>query len=95
MPVENFRLLHEHGANLSAIDQIGTPLILKAAEEENWPVVSYMLEHGANLRQADRQGRTLALLVADRLASYAQSGREVPSGLQRVNTLLEKDRAHP
>lgn len=88
MPAENLKLLVECGANIQAVDRFGTPLILKAAEEENWPAVIYLAQRGADVRQPDRHGRTLATLIADRLASLKQSGREIPPGLLEVKNLL-------
>ncbi len=88
MPVENLRLLADHGADLNAKDLSGTPLMLSAAEAENWDAVLFLMQKDVDVRQSDRSGRTLQAFVADKLDSYKASGREVPDQMNCIKTLL-------
>jgi hypothetical protein len=88
MPVANLRLLAQHGADLNAVDQSGTPLILSAAQAENWDAVAFMIEQGADVRRADSSGRTVASFIANRLVGDASDGTTPSPGLLRVKVLL-------
>jgi hypothetical protein len=88
MPVENLRLLVEHGGDLNAKDDSGIPLVQAAAAAENWDDVLYLLEKGADVNHTDSSGRTLTALLTDKLNSYNTYGRPVPEKLKRVNAIL-------
>jgi uncharacterized protein len=88
MPVANLRLLAEHGADLNAVNQFGAPLVVSAAEAENWEAVIFLIEKGADVRRPDSGGRTLSDLIDDRLNGYTKYGAEAPQGLLRVKALL-------
>jgi hypothetical protein len=88
LPAKNLRLLAKHGADINSKDRHGTPLILRAAQGDNWEVVAVLLELGADREQADRQGLTLRSLVADRVRHYRQESA-MPEGMGRVRAMLE------
>jgi uncharacterized protein len=89
MPVENLRLLADHGANVNITDQFGTPLVLSAAEQGNWDAVIFLLEHGADPRRPDRDGRTLSSFVDERLNDQNSSAPKelVQQVRQRIDAM--------
>jgi ankyrin repeat protein len=88
MPATNLRLLAEHGVDLNAVDQSGTPLVFCAAESENWEAVVFLIEQGAYVGRPDRTGRKLTDLIDDRLSNHTRFGTDPSPGLLRVKALL-------
>ena len=92
LPVENLRLLVQHGTGVNSRDQYGSPLLLRAAEEENWDAVIFLIHQGADVRLADKSGKTLSSLIEDRLSDSARYGSQVDPGLLKVKALMTSGR---
>lgn len=88
MPLENMRLMIEHGVDKNAVSY-GNPLPFELVIKRRWDLLALLIEHGADWRKPRDDGRTVAGEVAAQIAELQQQG-EVPADLLRVRELIDK-----
>jgi len=84
LSAENLSLLMEHGLDVNEVNSIDTPLLLAAAQTENWPAALLLLKHGADPKRGDRQGLTVIAMIPDRINSFKKRGEAIPVGLLQL-----------
>ncbi|MEO8139958.1 MAG: ankyrin repeat domain-containing protein [Gemmatimonadota bacterium] len=88
MPVENLRLLIDHGLDINCVGSNGTPLVVAIGEAQRWDLVELLLQRGADPARADRDGRTIGQFVDELVTDRTRNGDEVGEDLLRIQTLL-------
>jgi len=87
MPVENLRLLVQHGLNVNVI-QYNTPLAVEVTLKRRWDLLLLLAQSGADLAKPRDDGRNVAGELAIRVEEAKSEGREPPPELLRVRELL-------
>jgi hypothetical protein len=87
MPVENLRVLIEHGLNVNAV-QYNTPLAVEVTLQRRWDLLLLLAQSGADLRKPRGDGRNVADELAIRVEEAKSEGHEPPADLVRVRELL-------
>jgi hypothetical protein len=87
MPVENLRLLVQHGLNVNVV-QYNTPLAVEVTLKRRWDLLLLLAQSGADLAKARDDGRNVAGELAIRVEEAKTEGREPPPDLLRVRELL-------
>ena len=88
MPVENLRLLIDHGLDLNCVGSYGTPLVVAIGEAQRWDLLELLLQRGVDPAPADRNGRTIGQFVDELVTDRTRNDREVGEDLLRVQSLL-------
>lgn len=87
MPVENLRLLIQHGLNVNVI-QYNTPLAVEVTLKRRWDLLLLLAQSGADLHKPRNDGRNVADELAIRVEEAKSEGREPPPDLLQVQELL-------
>ncbi len=88
MPVENLRLLVQHGLDVNVI-QYKTPLAVEVTLKRRWDLLLLLAQSGADLRKPRNDGRNVADELAIRVEEAKSEGHEPPPDLLRVGELLD------
>jgi len=87
LPVQNLRLLIQHGLDINVV-QYDTPLAVEVTLKRRWDLLLLLAESGADLRKPRNDGRNVADELAIRVEEAKAEGREPPPELLRVRELL-------
>lgn len=87
MPVENLRLLIQHGLNVNVV-QYNTPLPVEVTLQRRWDLLLLLAQSGADLRKPRDDGRNVADELAIRVEEAKSEGHDPPADLVRVRELL-------
>lgn len=87
MPVENLRLLIQHGLNVNVV-QHRTPLPVEVTLQRRWDLLLLLAQSGADLTKPRDDGRNVADELSIRVEEAKSEGREPPPDLLRVRELL-------
>jgi hypothetical protein len=87
MPIENMRLLIDHGLDVN-VKSYGNTLAFELAVKRRWDLLALLIEHGIDWRRPRDDGRTVAGDISSQIIELKTSGT-VPSDLLRVQQLID------
>lgn len=87
MPIENMRLLLDHGLDTN-VKSYNNSLAFELVIKRRWDLLALLIEHGVDWRKPRNDGRTVAGEISEQITELENLGA-VPPDLLRVRALID------